>query len=292
MGKTMPGIFTETWMSRERTPMWRLITNLDVWLSVLFIALTILAVVAPSLIAAQSSTAPNFSAMLQPPSWDHFFGTDSLGRDLFSRTIHGARYSVLIGLGSVLLALAVAMPLGIIAGVSRPLVDQGIVRLLDVIAAFPELLLAILVIALLGPGLANLIVALGVASIPKFARVARAQTRTVMTSGYVEHARTLGQARTRTILRHVLPNAIGTLPVLSTLGLGYSIINAAGLSFLGLGPRPPTPEWGLMLSEAISNLRIAWWAGVFPGAMITLLVISLTVLGKRAQSIYEKRRLH
>ena len=195
-------------------------------------------------------------------------------------------------LGSIVMtgiAVIIGTPLGILAGISRRSVDETVVRLLDVVGAFPDLLLAILVVALIGPGLVNLILALGVASIPKFARVARTQTRTVMVSGYVEHARTLGQKRSRTIRRHVLPNAVGALPVLATIGLGYAIIGAAALSFLGLGPQPPTPEWGLMLSEAISNLRIAWWAGVFPGAMITLLVISLTVIGNRIQALYEKR---
>jgi len=258
-------------------------------LAVAFLAFMVAIVLFPQFVAWRSPTATNFAAMLQPPSWNYPFGTDSLGRDLFARTIHGARYSVLIGVGSVGLALLVAVPLGILAGISRRSVDETVVRLLDVVGAFPDLLLAILVVALIGPGLVNLILALGVASIPKFARVARTQTRTVMVSGYVEHARTLGQKRSRTIRRHVLPNAVGALPVLATIGLGYAIIGAAALSFLGLGPQPPTPEWGLMLSEAISNLRIAWWAGVFPGAMITLLVISLTVIGNRIQALYEKR---
>ncbi|WP_404294311.1 ABC transporter permease (plasmid) [Microvirga sp. RSM25] len=256
-----------------------------------FLAFIVLVVLFPELVARRSPAATNFAAMLKPPSLTYPFGTDSLGRDLFARAIYGARYSVLIGTGSVALALLLAVPLGILSGISRRGVDGAIVRILDVIGAFPELLLAILVVALLGPGLLNLIVAIGVASVPKFARVTRAQTRTVMVSGYVEHVRTLGQKRSRTILRHVLPNAVGSLPVLATMGLGYAIMGAAGLSFLGLGPQPPTPEWGLMLSEAISNLRIAWWAGVFPGALITMLVIALTVVGTRLQSIFEKRGL-
>ncbi|CUX67030.1 MULTISPECIES: ABC transporter permease [Rhizobium/Agrobacterium group] len=259
--------------------------------AVLFVFAVLIAAFEPSLIAKANPATPNYAAMLQPPGAKHLFGTDSLGRDVFARVVHGARYSVLIGLGSVALALAMAVPLGIVAGVSGPRTDRLIVRFFDIIAAFPELLLAILVIALLGPGLTNLVVAMGIASVPKFARIARAQTRTVMRSGYIEHVRTLGQSHTKTVLRHVLPNSIGTLPVLSTLGLGYAIINAAGLSFLGLGPQPPIPEWGLMLSEAISNLRVAWWTGVFPGVMITLLVISLTVVGNNLQAFYENRKM-
>lgn len=259
-------------------------------LPALFLLFIALIVAAPALVATHSLSANDFSAMLKPPSGKHFFGTDSLGRDVFSRTIHGARYSVTIGLGAMAFALLFAIPLGVLAGVSGRRVDEVVVRLLDVIGAFPDLLLAILVISFLGPGLGNLMVALGAAALPKLARVIRAQTRTIMVSGYVEHARTIGQRRSRTILRHVAPNALGTLPMLVTISLGHAIIGAAALSFLGLGPRPPTPEWGLMLSEAIGTLRIAWWVGVFPGAMITLLVICLTSIGQSLQALYEKRR--
>lgn len=271
-----------------RPPFWRG-WQLERVLAFAFVAFVALIAIAPELVATHKPTATDFAAMLKPPSAAHWFGTDALGRDVFSRTIYGARYSVTIGLGAMLLALAVAVPAGVLSGVGGRWLDETIVRLMDIIGAFPELLLAILVIAILGPGVGNLVVAMGIAAIPKLVRVVRAQTRSVLVSGYVEHARTLGQSYSRTVFRHVLPNAVGALPVLATIGLGHAIIGAAALSFLGLGPRPPIPEWGLMLSEAIGTLRLAWWAGVFPGAMITVLVISLTVIGNFFQSIHERR---
>ncbi|CAM4265566.1 ABC transporter permease [Kerstersia similis] len=273
---------------RRRSPL--ALRHLGLVLAIAWLVLLAVMALAPSWVATRDPNASDFMAMLAPPSPEHFFGTDALGRDLFSRIVYGARYSISIGLGAMGVALLLALPLGIAGGVGNTLVDGFVMRLTDILGAFPEMLLAILVIALIGPGTSNLIVALGIAATPKLMRVIRAQTRTVMLSGYVEYGTLLGQARHKTILRHVLPNAIGTLPVLVTISLGFAVISTASLSFLGLGPQAPTPEWGLMLSESLSTLRVAWWAGVFPGVMITSLVIALTLLANALQASYEKRR--
>lgn len=263
--------------------------TLPVSLSGAFLLIVAICCAFPEVVATHDPYAANFAALLQPPSKAHLFGTDALGRDAFSRVVYGAAFSLQIGTGSILLALAFAIPLGVAAGISRRWLDNVIVRVLDVIGAFPELLLAILVIALIGPGVANLIFAMGFASIPKLARVVRVRTKVVVNSGYVEHVRTLGQPKWQILLRHVLPNAVGVLPIVSIIGLGHTILGAAGLSFLGLGPRPPAPEWGLMLSEALSKLRVAWWLGFFPGSMITLVVVSLTVISRHLQASFEQR---
>jgi peptide/nickel transport system permease protein len=225
-----------------------------------------------------------------PPGATHWFGTDQLGRDIFSRVVHGARYSILIGVSAVAIAAIIGSALGLIAGLLRGVVDEAISRVLDVISAFPDLLLVLVLISFTGPGTANLIVALGAASIPRFARVVRAQTFVIAGSGYVEQARTFGLTRLRLVLRHVLPHAIAQVPVLATIGLGSAIISAAGLSFLGMGPPRPTPEWGSMLAEGRNYLRVAWWISVWPGLVITLTVISVNTLGRRWQQSFDSRR--
>jgi len=225
-----------------------------------------------------------------PPSVDHWFGTDHLGRDVFSRVVHGARYSVLIGFSAVAIGAVAGSFFGLLAGLSRGLIDEAVSRFLDVVSSFPDLLLALVFISFTGPGTVNLIFALGVAIIPRFARVVRAQTFVVAQSGYVEQAKTFGLKRHILVLRHVLPHAIAQVPILATIGLGTAIISAAGLSFLGMGPQPPAPEWGAMLSEARNYLRVAWWIGVWPGLAITLTVISISILGRRWQLAFEGRR--
>jgi peptide/nickel transport system permease protein len=204
--------------------------------------------------------------------------------------VYGARYSILIGVSAVAIAAIVGAFLGLLSGLARGLVDEVISRFLDVISSFPDLLLALVLISFTGPGTINLIFALGLASVPRFARVVRAQTFVIAKSGYVEQARTFGLRRSVLVARHILPHALAQVPILATIGLGTTIIQAAGLSFLGMGPQPPAPEWGAMLAEARNYLRVAWWIGVWPGLAITLTVISISVLGKRWQLAFEGRR--
>lgn len=256
----------------------------------LFLALVTIATLWPGLLtSADPLIADPLQAQL-PPSAEHWLGTDHLGRDVFARVIHGARYSILIGFSAVAIGAIAGSILGLLAGLSRGLIDEAISRFLDVVSSFPDLLLALVFISFTGPGTVNLIFALGVAIIPRFARVVRAQTFVIAQSGYVEQAKTFGLKRHILVLRHVLPHAIAQVPILATIGLGTAIISAAGLSFLGMGPQPPAPEWGAMLSEARNYLRVAWWIGVWPGLAITLTVISISILGRRWQLAFEGRR--
>ncbi len=241
------------------------------------------------LVGADPLVADPLQAQL-PPDAAHWFGTDHLGRDVLARVIHGARYSILIGASAVLIAVVAGSALGLLAGLSGGVVDEAVTRFLDVVSAFPDLLLALVLISFTGPGTVNLIFALGVAFVPRFARVVRARTFVVARSGYVEQARTFGLTPAVLVGRHILPHAVAQVPVLATMGLGTAIISAAGLSFLGMGPRPPAPEWGAMLAEARNYLRVAWWIGVWPGIAITLTVISISILGRRWQAWFDGRR--
>jgi peptide/nickel transport system permease protein len=255
----------------------------------LFLLLVALATAWPQLLTGYDPIQADPLAAQLPPGAAHWLGTDQLGRDMFSRVVHGARYSILIGVSAVGIAAVAGSALGLLAGLLRGVVDEAISRLLDVVSAFPDLLLVLVLISFTGPGTANLIVALGAASIPRFARVVRAQTFVIARSGYVEQARTFGLARATLVTRHVLPHAIAQVPVLATIGLGSAIISAAGLSFLGMGPPRPIPEWGSMLAEGRNYLRVAWWIGVWPGLAITLTVISVNALGRHWQRAFEGR---
>ena len=256
----------------------------------LFLLLVAIATIWPQVLTAVDPIVADPLQAQLPPSVDHWFGTDHLGRDVFSRVVYGARYSILIGVSAVAIASIVGAFLGLISGLARGIIDEAISRFLDVISSFPDLLLALVLISFTGPGTVNLIFALGVASVPRFARVVRAQTFVIAKSGYVEQAKTFGLMRNVLVIRHILPHALAQVPVLATIGLGTTIIQAAGLSFLGMGPQPPAPEWGAMLAEARNYLRVAWWIGVWPGLAITLTVISISVLGKRWQLAFEGRR--
>lgn len=262
---------------------------LSVWTALSFLLLVALAVVAPEWLShSDPLLADPLNAQL-PPSAQHWLGTDQLGRDLLTRIIYGSRYSLLISIAAMALAVVAGTLLGLLAALARGVVDELLSRAVDVISAFPDLLLALMLIAFTGPGTNNLIIALGVASVPRFARVVRAQTFTVMSSGYVEQARTFGLSRLTLILRHILPHAIAQVPALATLGLGTAIIGTAGLSFLGMGPQPPTAEWGLMLAEGRNYLRNAWWIAVWPGVFITLTVVAVNTLGRYWQARFEGR---
>jgi peptide/nickel transport system permease protein len=227
--------------------------------------------------------------VLEAPSAAHWFGTDQLGRDVLDRVVHGARHSLAIGLAATLLGVTAGVLLGVLAGLAHRYADEALSRSFDALSAFPLLLLALLFVAVAGPGTAGLILAIGIATLPHYARVVRSQTFVVRRAGYVTQAVAFGDSRTRLVLRHVLPNVLGPIPVLAVIGLGEAILAAAGLSFLGMGPQPPSPEWGAMLSEGRGYLSIAWWGSVLPGAVVTVTVISLTVVGRHLQRRFEGR---
>ncbi|MFI1995754.1 ABC transporter permease [Actinoplanes sp. NPDC020271] len=254
----------------------------------LFLIVALLAAAWPSLFAGDPLQADPLHG-LETPSGSHWFGTDQLGRDVYARVVHGARHSLSIGVSATLIAVGTGILLGLIAGLSHKIADEALSRSFDALSAFPLVLLALLFIAIAGTGTTSLIVAIGISLVPHFARVVRAQTFVVRRAAYVTHAVAFGSSKSRLVVRHVLPNVLGPIPVLAVLGLGEAILLAAGLSFLGMGPQPPSPEWGAMISEGRGYLHIAWWASVLPGVVVTATIISLTVVGRFLQRRFEGR---
>lgn len=218
-------------------------------------------------------------ATLRPPSRAFVFGTDELGRDVASRVLYGARISLQIVVVAVGIALLAGTAIGVIAGYYGGRLDGILMAAMEVLLAFPQILLAMAILATLGPSLANAMVAVGVSGVPVYARTARGVTLGIKGMDYLEAARGLGAPDTRILLRHVLPNMLHPIVVLATAGMGIALLVAAGLSYLGLGAQPPTPEWGAMLSEARGYLRNAWWMATFPGLAIMIVVLCLNVCG-------------
>jgi peptide/nickel transport system permease protein len=245
------------------------------------------AVIVPSLLAAEDPLSINLAATLQAPSLHHILGTDASGRDLYSRVIYGARQSVLIGLGATGLSMAIAVTLGGLAGLAGGFVDGIINRGIEVLFAFPVLLLALLFVAVFGPSATTEIIAVGLGTAPGYARMIRGQVLAVRDSGYVESARALGHPYHRIVRRHIFPNAMRPLVVIVTLGVGQSIVWAAGLAFLGLGVPPPASEWGALLDAGRDFVTQAWWLEVMPGLAIVLLALSITTIGRYIQQQLE-----
>jgi peptide/nickel transport system permease protein len=243
----------------------------------------------PSLLAPYDPFAVDARNILAAPSPEHLFGTDENGRDVLSRIIHGAQSSLRLGFGAVLIALSGGILLGLAAALGNRLADVLVMRTVDIGLAFPELLLALIVIALIGSGPDSALVAIGIATIPSYARLVRAQALGVSRSAYVEAARALGLTHSQVLLRHILPNAAQPILVVAAIGVGTATLAGAALSFIGLGVSPPEPEWGSMLASARNFLRQAWWYGTFPGFAIILLVISTSVFGRQLQKRLEGR---
>ncbi|MEZ0075979.1 ABC transporter permease [Planotetraspora sp. GP83] len=267
----------------------RRIPRAGVWAATLFIAVVAVVALAPGLVVHGSPNDADALAALQPPGGAHLLGTDANGRDVFARVVFGARPSLLAGLGATALAVAVGTVLGLLAALGGRLLDEITMRFVDVLLALPGLLLALLVITVVGRGTFNAILAIAAYTLPSYARLVRAQTLVIRRSGYVEAATSLGLTPGRIILRHVLPNAFAPLLVVATIEVGTALVAAASLSFLGLGPQPPAPEWGSMLSQGRDYFSIAWWMAVFPGLAITLTVLSVTVAGRHLQRRVEGR---
>jgi peptide/nickel transport system permease protein len=223
------------------------------------------------------------------PSPTHPFGTDQFGRDVLSRVIHGARISLTIGIVATLLGLVVGTGIGLLAGYYGGWVDSLLMRAMDVLMAFPYILLAIVIVAWLGPSLNNAMLAVGLVSVPTFARLTRGLVLGIMPLEYIVGCRALGASDRRTILLHVLPNVVSTLNVQATLGVGRTILAAASLSFLGLGAQPPTPEWGAMTSEGRTVIFQAAHVSTFPGLAILLTVLSINLIGDGLRDAMDPR---
>ena len=242
------------------------------------ILLVFVALLAP-LLAPQDPLAQDLYGRLQAPSLEHPFGTDDFGSDILSRIIYGARISLRIGLVAITAALAVGTVLGLLAGYWGGAIYTLIMRIMDLLLAFPSILLAIAVVAVTGPGIDNAIMAVSVVLIPQFARLVRSSVLSVREMAYVEAARALGAGQARILLISVLPNCMAPIIVQTTLSLGTAILDAAGLSFLGLGAQPPTPEWGAMLAGGRELLLEAPWVMTFPGLAIFAVVLALNLFG-------------
>ncbi|MBN3761845.1 ABC transporter permease [Burkholderia sp. Ac-20365] len=257
-----------------------------VLVSAAFLVALAFAMAFPRVVTPYDPLVSDVAHAMQAPDAAHWFGTDRIGRDVFARVVYGARYSLLIGLASMIVSLLIGLVVGMTAGLGRRVVDESASRVFDVLSAFPPILLSLFVVTFLGQGIVNIAVAVGIAGIPKFGRVLRAQTLVVRRADYVTHAVVWGLSRREVFLRHILPNVLAAVPVIATIDIGSAIIAVSGLSFLGLGPQPPTPEWGVMLAEGRDVLRVAWWPSVFPGMAITLTVVAFSVIGKHLSRVY------
>jgi peptide/nickel transport system permease protein len=243
------------------------------------VVLLVLSAILAPLIAPYNPTDINYDTILSPPSAAHPFGTDDLGRDMLSRVLWGGRESLRVSLLAVLLAGLVSINLGLLAGYLGGLVDQLIMRTTDIFLSFPQILLAISIVAILGPGLTTVLIALGISYVPGATRFVRAAVLSVKNRDYITAARVLGASDIHIMFTQILPNILAPVIIYSTLGLGAAIMATAGLSYIGLGAQPPSPEWGAMLNAARPFIRDAWWLTLFPGLAIFLAVLCINLLG-------------
>jgi len=256
-------------------------------LGLIIIALVlVVALIGPAL-APYDPLAPAPLDRLKGPSQAHYFGTDSLGRDIFSRVVFGSRISLMIGLISVAISLVPGTLLGLLAGYFGGRLDSLIMRFMDVLLAFPAILLAIFVTAILGPSLTNTMIAVGVVYIPHYARIVRSSVLSLREQLFVQAIGHLGGSHARILSRHVLPNSLPPIIVYATLGMGTAVLQAAALGFLGLGAQPPQPEWGAMLSEGRQYIQIAPHVAAYPGAAILLLVLGFNLFGDGLRDVLD-----
>lgn len=260
------------------------------WLGLVGMAMILLFVfvaLAPGLVATQDPIAVDPDARLKPPGGEHFFGTDDLGRDVFSRVVYGTQLSLLSALVVVIGATVAGTSLGIIAGFYRGLVDETVTRLADLFISFPNLILAMAMVAVLGPGLTNAMLAIIFVWWPQYARLTRSQVLVLKRLVYVEAAHTVGASGFRILWRHLLPNCLPVVLVKSSLDIGYGVLITSGLSFLGMGVRPPTPELGFMVTQGREFLLSAWWYCTFPGLMIFVIVLAFNLVGDTLRDILD-----
>lgn len=253
---------------------------------VIMLLLVLSAILAPFL-THYNPILQNPNSILESPSRAHIMGTDQFGRDVFTRVLYGGRYTMFASLMVVLIGLIAGSILGLLAGYFGGLVDLFIMRAMDLLLAFPGILLALAITGILGPGLNNAILAIGVVSIPTYARVVHAATLRVRGLPYLEAARALGAPAGRIIRRHVLPNVFSQVLVLGTIWLGTAALWVAALGFLGLGLQPPTPEWGSILNDGRDYITLAWWVSLFPGILISFYVISANLLGDGLRDVLD-----
>jgi peptide/nickel transport system permease protein len=246
--------------------------------AILLLIMVVVSIAAP-LLTPYKPVKMSPSDRLQPPSIEHPFGTDQLGRDVLSRVMHGGRLSLPMGAAPIAIAALIGLMLGLVSGFYGGWVDLAIMRIVDVWIAFPPILLALAIVTILGTGLINIMIALGIAWIPYYARMVRGSVLEAKEQVYVDAARALGGVEARILLRHVLPNVLTPILVMASMGVANAILAGAALSFLGLGAQAPAPEWGTSLADARQFIRLGWWVGMFPGLAIAITVLGANLMG-------------
>ena len=280
-GKKRRGNWEKVWR--------RLRKNTLAMVGLVMLTLIILCAVFADVISPYSYREQNLDLVSAKPSKDHLLGTDDLGRDILSRIIHGTRISLLVGVVAVMIAALLGGTMGAIAGYYGGKTDNIIMRIVDVMLAIPSILLAIAIVSAFGGGIVNVMIAVGISSIPTYARIVRASVISIKEQEFIESSRAVGSRDARIILKHIIPNSMAPLIVQGTLGVASAILSTAGLSFIGLGIQPPTPEWGAMLSGGRYIIRTAWHVATFPGIAIMITIFSLNVLGDGLRDALDPR---
>lgn len=255
----------------------------------LIFLLILLAALFADWIAPYSPTKIAFSQKLQPPSLDHFMGTDKFGRDIFSRVLHGGQVSLSVGAFVTLMAILIGSPIGLVAGYFGGKIDTALMRVSDVFLAFPPLLLPISIVAALGPGLANAMIALAISWFPWYARIVRGAVMRIRKELYIDAARAMGVRPAVIMIRHVTPNSLTPIIVQGSMDFGFTILAAASLSFIGLGARPPTIEWGLMAATARTQFLEHWWTALCPGFAIFITVLAVNLIGDGLRDVLDPK---
>lgn len=275
--------------NKTRNILRRFLKNKNAVLGLIFIIILIICSLVPSLIAPYGFDDQNLQEKFISPNGQHWFGTDDYGRDIFSRVIYGARISMTIGIVSVAISSVLGTALGCISGYYGGRVDNLIMRMIDIMLAIPNILLAMSLVSMLGTSFINLIIAIGIGTVPEYSRIVRASILSEKEQEYIEAARSIGASDFRIIMKHILPNCLAPIIVQSTLSIAISILSAASLSFIGLGVAPPTPEWGSMLSSGRPFIRDYWYVVTFPGLAIVLSVLSFNMFGDGLRDALDPR---
>lgn len=256
---------------------------------IILVPMFLCAIFAP-IISPHDPVEPDLKNILVGPSWSHPFGTDTLGRDVFSRIIYGSRISLLVGFVSVGIATLIGILIGAVSGYTGGIVDEIIMRFVDLMMCFPTFFLILAVIALLEPSIWNIMIVIGLTTWMGIARLVRAEILAIKNKEYVLAARAMGFSKCRIIFNHVLPNALSPVYVVATLGIGGAILIESALSFLGIGVQPPTPSWGNILTQAKDNIEVAWWLSLYPGLAIFFTVMGYNLLGEGLRDVFDPRR--
>ncbi|HOP84974.1 MAG TPA: ABC transporter permease [Syntrophorhabdaceae bacterium] len=256
---------------------------------IILIPMFLCALCAP-FISPHDPLEPDMKNILAPPSMEHPFGTDSLGRDVFARIIYGSRISLLVGFVSVGIAVLIGIAIGAISGYYGGIIDEIIMRFVDLMMCFPTFFLILAVIALLEPSIWNIMIVIGFTNWMGIARLVRAEVLSIKNKEFVLAAKAQGFSEKRIIFRHIMPNALTPVYIVATLGIGGAILTESALSFLGIGVQPPTPSWGNILTQAKDNIEVAWWLSLYPGLAIFLTVMGYNLLGEGLRDIFDPRR--